>query len=340
MNLASGTTFTVEDFFLNSVAQPVGLYTAANDPTLISGAGTLDVLAQVPEPGSIVALVGLCGMGFLGLVLHRRRTAKIFSGLSLIRLVVGSVGALAIAASSGALSAATITADGSLIGHNSIPQPGSDGYVLFQAEPTSLLNGGGGNAGTNVGTLPSYVSVDTTGDSFFASGSGYGYTTLTASGTAYKTGIAYQVPGNGNTATLATITLKAGTPDDFQLGVFTNNTDNTANIASAVTVASPEGNSVTENTVLHSTSNDFYLFDIVGKAGDTITVSLTQSGGAADPLGGLTFTTVPEPASIVALAGLCGMGLIGLVLRRGAALRKGRLWSLRVERDRRIGTSV
>ena len=54
---------------INGLIEDVGVYNTA-----LSQA-SIQALVQTPEPSSIIALVGLCGMGLIGLILHRRRAA-------------------------------------------------------------------------------------------------------------------------------------------------------------------------------------------------------------------------------------------------------------------------
>jgi len=120
----------------------------------------------------------------------------------------------------------------------------------------------------------------------------------------FTTGIAYQYQ---NTANIAILTLQNSVPAAFRVGILTNNTDNDLNLASSITVSSD--NSVTTTTVLRHGSNDFYFFDVLGgQAGNHITITMAQSGGAAIPLGGLTFETIPEPSTaLLLLSGVVGL---------------------------------
>ncbi len=84
-------------------------------------------------------------------------------------------------------------------------------------------------------------------------------------------------------------------------------------------------------------TNDKYLVendlvtnsgDPAGYGGDQIGWRSRASIGAGATAGfsltALTLSTVPEPSSIVAIVGLCGMGLIGLICyRRRAATKHG-----------------
>lgn len=179
---------------------------------------------------------------------------------------------------------------------NNVVTTNLDGYIFYKDGSTG-----------DVKKDTSYVSISTSGDSFYPGNDSY--TTLSLDGgTPFTTGIAYQYCGEGNTATLATLTLQGNVPTAFRVGVLTNNTDNDLNLASAVIVSG--SNSITTTTALRHGSNDFYYFDILGgHTGDLITIALTQSGGAAVPLGGLTFQTIPEPSAMVLLSA----GLISLL---------------------------
>lgn len=187
---------------------------------------------------------------------------------------------------------ATIRAAGSSTTNN-LTTTNLDGYIFYKDGSTG-----------DVKKDASYVSISTSGDSFYWGNDSY--TTLALDGgTPFMTGIAYQYQ---NTATIATLTLQDSVPTAFRVGILTNNTDNDFNLASAITVSG--SNSITTTTILRHGSNDFYYFDVLGgHVGDQITIAMTQSGGAAIPLGGLTFQTIPEPS----MCFLMFSGLVGLL---------------------------
>lgn len=194
-----------------------------------------------------------------------------------------------------------LTADGSSLNVTSVPGPGAVGYIFFTP-----------NGGSDLNALPGFASVATTGDARYSDNS---YSTLTIAGTPYHTGVVYQ--GGTPSGTLATITLGSGVPSNFVLGLLANSTsdgpsNNTAYTVTdnldlaTVTVNSPKPASTVNQ-------DDFFYIDVQGATAGEI---LTIAGNATQiTLGGITFDT-PEPAPIVALVGLCGMGLIGLVIRR------------------------
>lgn len=222
--------------------------------------------------------------------------------------------------------ATTITA---LTSFKSDIAPGLVGYDLFNVTPS----GGGGGAATLNGTpndlfeqAPGVSTIDTAGDSFTAGATQTTVLWPALKSGVYTTGIAYQA---GMSAVLATITLN-GDPNPFdELEVLTDN--GVIGDQSLITVAS--GNSIA-NLVSSGVSgtNNLYLFKVDNiAAGDTITVTMSDTNGTAR-LGGLGFSEcpsppcipVPEPASGNLLAAnLLAVGALTLfgVLRRQSRLR-------------------
>ncbi len=198
--------------------------------------------------------------------------------------------------------ATVLSADGSSLNVAAVPPPGAIGYDFFAP-----------SGGADVSSLPSFASVNTTGDVRYSDNS---YSALTIAGTAYHSGVVYK--GNMPTGTLATITLGPGVPGNFVLGLLANSTsdgpDNnttytvTDNLDSATaTVNSPKPSAEVDQ-------NDFFYIDVQGAvAGEVLTISGSSSYQVT--LGGITFDT-PEPSSWVALCGLGATGLIVAVRRR------------------------
>jgi hypothetical protein len=198
--------------------------------------------------------------------------------------------------------ATVLTAAGSSLDVTSVPPPGAVGYDFFVP-----------NGGPNVSSLPSFASVNTTGDSAYSDNS---YSTLTIAGTSYHTGVVYK--GGTPTGTLATITLGPGVPGNFVLGLLANSTsDGPDNNTSYTVTDNLDLASVTVNNPQPATTvnqPDFFYIDVQGAtAGEVLTISGASSYQVT--LGGITIDT-PEPGSWVALCGLGAAGLILVVRRR------------------------
>ncbi|MFA6287562.1 MAG: autotransporter-associated beta strand repeat-containing protein [Opitutaceae bacterium] len=71
LNLAFSGTDSISKLFIDGVQQNAGTYDAANLAAFITGAGSLNVLTAIPEPGAYAALLGVIGLG--GAVFGRRR---------------------------------------------------------------------------------------------------------------------------------------------------------------------------------------------------------------------------------------------------------------------------
>jgi hypothetical protein len=125
----------------------------------------------------------------------------------------------------------------------------------------------------------------------------------------------------GGTATLATIRLSSGVPSSFRLGVLEDNASGIQFFQGSVSVDG--ANSITKPVPGNGVNgfnpeDDFFFFNITNAApGDELTISATNDGGGPPApsfatLGGITFDTLPEPATL----GVLGVTAVGLMLRR------------------------
>lgn len=186
----------------------------------------------------------------------------------------------------------------------------SDGFYLFNSQPE----------GTNVSnrpwdemavdSLPAYVgTLDGTGSN--SSGGWANYDDVTVGGATYNTGGIVLSPGDGQETALFNFTLDGNVPSTVTAGVIADNSDSLNWDVTNVRIEGPGGITANQN-VDRNGGTDLVLFDIVdGAAGETYTVYGTSPPSGA-LLGGVTFTSVPEPSSIV----LLGLAVAGLCTRR------------------------
>lgn len=210
---------------------------------------------------------------------------------------IGLAGIVLTVMTAGAVRGASFTSVGEFT-INSVSPSSTSGYDIFA---TNANNSG---PGTDLVSLPSFLSVDTTGDVRF--GPTIGYSQLTVNGTLVMTGVVDQ---GSSPATLATLTLGSGVPSLFQLGFLEDNTNTALNNTPLTLHSSVLGSTdITINSPPSTATrqNDFYVVNVAGAtAGETITVIGTSNGNVAT-LGGL-IVSVPEPAS---LGGLAAAGLL------------------------------
>jgi hypothetical protein len=113
--------------------------------------------------------------------------------------------------------------------------------------------------------------------------------------------------------TLATITLGAGVPSSFELGILNDNTGSTGDNTSLI-ITGTGGSSQTLNSPVsgNTLSDDFYYVTVTNASpGDSISVAGFNAGGGPG-LGGVVFDSVPEPASL----GLLAVAAVPALLRR------------------------
>jgi hypothetical protein len=286
-----------------------------------------------PEPSSIVALVGLCGMGLIGLSLYRRRlpgrasAARSLFAVSLLGLR-GAFGALtrrsittcalacfAVAALSSGARAALITA----VFPTSHGQPvnldaPNEGFVKIGTD--------GGNPNAQVNTSAGVISAISHVGSF----AGVQETGNTANYFQFQS-LAQSINDNNgdNTGNFG----GNNTGEGYTFTIANNSLAQTVNVyvgeynaTSMLTVTTTNDGSGTASQVGFGNTYLDYVVSLPGGAGTT-TISWVQTaslGGADNPsIFAVTASVVPEPSSIVALVGFCGMGMLVLVRRRRAA---------------------
>jgi hypothetical protein len=221
-------------------------------------------------------------------------------------LVAASFGA-ALAAHS----AQAATADPFGVGvANSVPPPGLTSFTLFNATPA-----GGGTSG-NVSSGADWTSVTTTSDSKDL-GSTYLSVAPSLFGN-YRTGYLYNQDGS---AVSATVTFTA-TPVSGEFEVLA---DNGGQLGGTTVTVTSDGNSGSQSWQPEGAVNDWYLFSINNLSpNDTLTVTVTTTGGGTPELGGVGYShcyppcfPTPEPPPLAPLA-LGALALLGIHGRRRA----------------------
>lgn len=202
---------------------------------------------------------------------------------------------------------ALVTPAGATLSAQSVPPPGLQGYVFCglgaPSGTYSTVPFGVSSSGNLASPVP-YVTIDTTGDQFYTqSDSVEMYSTLTVNGSGGATGVAYQAVGSaGNSAVVARMTLGAGIPTTFRLGILADNAPQPQNDTIALAVAGQNSVFTPVAGNVAGPRNDFYFFDVSGAApGDSLAITVTNGGSSGNfayaALGGFTFDAVPEPGS-------------------------------------------
>jgi PEP-CTERM motif-containing protein len=224
-----------------------------------------------------------------------------------------------------ATASATTVSSGPTVLNDPVIGPGTSvatlGYSLPLTQPgtVSTFYFQPGGAPFTTASLPSYISVGYTGSNDYYYTPAYAALTVNGDTTDGHTGYSYQ-PGTGEASlvtegTLATITLGAGVPSSFELGVLEDNTggpgDNTS-----ITFTGSDGSTDTTNFPVSAVAgeDDFFYTTVTNAApGQTITISGFNAGGSPG-FGGVVLdpAPVPEPASM----GLLAVAAAALLRRR------------------------
>jgi hypothetical protein len=303
---------------------------------LIEAAGLPLIDAGIaPEPSSVVALVGLCGMGLIGVVRYRRRrhsalTAKVAT-ITCAALVV-----LMLNFSGAAMASAVLTNEQYVsTGASSIPVTTTGDLLLnLSALQTNYVGNNEGLGGTTAPFTDGKTATDGNADlnqntnnqnALFDCNCGN-----PVAGQVQPWYVEYKLP-------------TAGAPAGYNLtgvSVITGHGDSRVDQSYDILVSS-------DGVHFTSLSNGASGLGLGVAGGDFVYApSVGGSGGSASstvsPLTGLVLASgvqyvefvaesdganvyreisafgspVPEPSSVVALLGLCGMGLIGVVRYR------------------------
>jgi hypothetical protein len=190
---------------------------------------------------------------------------------------------------------------------------GSAGYILNGFNLSAVgYNPNPPSPSADAFSLPGYVSS-------YSYGSGAGQymwalntpdprALLDPSSTYRNAASAFTLPGTPTGSFALTLN---GQSADFVLSIYALDWDNNLRNES-ITVAA--GAASATQSISGFSGGDWLNFHVVASAGETVTVSSNISQNAV--ISALAFESVPEPCAVVALSGLCGMGLLGLVWRR------------------------
>ncbi len=272
-------------------------------------------------------------------MLTKTRSDKLKTNAVVLGLGVTGLAALIVAGAPKAQATMTASSAGVTYYTSTATVPSGLGYAMLATEPPSS-DGSTTPDGTNstyTGTYSSgafqpvpWASVSLNGQNGYASQ--YYPDIVLGSGT-YHVGEYFDNFGDqGNWATLLTVTLGAGTPSNFQFGVFDAPGDGGKNAGGAVGLLdgsqamnssgglTPGSVTVLASETDNSTSSDlygYYLFNITGAAsGDSFTYAdqigppVPSGGYISVATAGVAFGAVPEPASFA----LVGAGALGLLL--------------------------
>ncbi len=135
----------------------------------------------------------------------------------------------------------------------------------------------------------------------------YGYLDGGSGGTVSVTlsGISASIAGTGTTP-YDVIVYVAGGAVDGRYGTYT------VNGVSAVLAQGAPSNTYTQA----SQTQEGNYYEFTGITGTTLTITQSNLSNFRAPLDGFEVVSVPEPSSLIALCGLCGMGLLLLARRR------------------------
>jgi hypothetical protein len=287
--------------------------------------GISEIVANtVPEPSSIVALVGLCGMGLVFVVRRRRRCPSI----ALLARVLG-LAAVCLLVSAPTLFAAPVFTNTSGTSVYTIPTVND---LLLDPSVTHIDRDGSGNVVTDTsapfgyadgGQTPGSVAKLTDG-SFGQNGTPNdgSFAGIVGAGSLNNTGA-------GNDTITYALDLAAH-PQGFNvssIGIYTGWHDTgRSEIKAAVfysTVASPNTFTFLGNVDYNGNVDNFS--SLADSSGGWLATNVAdiefafpgqENGGVGYRELTVIGSPVPEPSTIVALIGLCGMGLVGLIRYR------------------------
>jgi len=137
------------------------------------------------------------------------------------------------------------------------------------------------------------------------------------------------VSGAGAKTDLVSFTFGAGAPTQLTLGVLVGvnevgGSSTIVDVPNAILLSDDGGTTSVKITTVTPAGNqaDFYFFNVTGITDGTVLTVLAEaiddtSGNRFNPINGVVFSTIPEPASL-ALMGLGGLLMLGRGRRREA----------------------